>query len=131
MKTYSLDLRSKIVTAHLAQKMSSEESSHQVCCQQRSRPKIGTSNNKSREIYSLNRGANHNERHLTNAEALIRTLVAEHQDATLVELCELFAVKTGNWVSRTAMCRYLQKLGLNRKKKHGAVAKPGLKESKN
>ena len=54
--------------------------------------------------------------HLTNAEALIRTLVAEHLDATLVELCELFAVKTGNWVSRTAMCRYLQKLGLNRKK---------------
>jgi transposase len=69
--------------------------------------------------------------HLTNAEAIIRILVAEHQDATLVELCELFAIKTGNWVSRTAMCRYLQKLGLNRKKKHGAVAKPGLKESKN
>jgi transposase len=69
--------------------------------------------------------------HLANAEALIRILVAEHQDATLVELCELFATKTGNWVSRTAMCRYLQKLGLNRKKKHGAVAKPRLKESKN
>jgi hypothetical protein len=48
-----------------------------------------------------------------------------------VELCELFAIKTGNWVSRTAMCRPKQKLGLNRKKKHGAVAKPGLKESKN
>jgi transposase len=69
--------------------------------------------------------------HLTNAEAIIRILVAEHQDATLVELCELFAIRTGNWVSRTAMCRYLQKLGINRKKKHGAVAKPGLKESKN
>ena len=62
---------------------------------------------------------------------MIRILVAEHQDATLVERCELLAIKTGNWVSRTAMCRYLQKLGLNRKKKHGAVAKPGLKESKN
>ncbi|MEG3988248.1 hypothetical protein QUA13_14045 [Microcoleus sp. S28C3] len=43
--------------------------------------------------------------------------MAEHQDATLVELCELFAIKTGNWVSRTAMCRPKQKLGLNRKKK--------------
>ncbi|MFB8787341.1 MAG: hypothetical protein U7123_22390 [Potamolinea sp.] len=42
--------------------------------------------------------------------------MAEHLDATLVELCELFAIKTGNWVSRTAMCRYLQKLGLKRKK---------------
>jgi transposase len=30
MKTYSLDLRKKIVIAHLAQKMSSEESNHDV-----------------------------------------------------------------------------------------------------
>jgi putative transposase len=43
--------------------------------------------------------------------------VAAHPDATLVELCELFAQKTGNWVGRTAMCSALQKLGLNRKKK--------------
>ncbi|MFB8791030.1 MAG: hypothetical protein U7123_19825 [Potamolinea sp.] len=57
--------------------------------------------------------------------------MAEHLDATLVELCELFAIKTGNWVSRTAMCRYLQKLGLKRKKKPGTVAKPRQKESKN
>lgn len=48
-----------------------------------------------------------------------------------VELCELFAQKTGNWVSRAAMCRYLQKLELNRKKKPGTLAKPGQKESKN
>jgi hypothetical protein len=41
MKTYSLDLRAKIATAHLAKKMSSEESSYQVCCQQKSRPKTG------------------------------------------------------------------------------------------
>ncbi|MEG4489528.1 hypothetical protein [Microcoleus sp. D2_18a_B4] len=54
--------------------------------------------------------------HLTNAEPFVKALVAEHPDATWVELCELFAHQTGNWVSRTAMCRYLQKLGLNRKK---------------
>jgi hypothetical protein len=48
-----------------------------------------------------------------------------------VELCELFAHQTENWVSRTVMCRYLQKLGLNRKQKHGIVAKPQQKESKN
>jgi transposase len=48
-----------------------------------------------------------------------------------VELCELFAQKTGNWVSRTAMCRCLKKLGLNRKKKLGTAAKPRQKEYKN
>ena len=55
--------------------------------------------------------------HLASAEVELRELVGENPDATIVELCELFAVKTGNWVSRTAMCRSLQKLGLNRKKK--------------
>ena len=69
--------------------------------------------------------------HLTNAEAEVRALVAEYADATLAELCELLAQRTGKWVSRTALCRYLQKLGLNRKKKRGTVAKPGQKGCKN
>jgi len=34
-----------------------------------------------------------------------------------VELSELLLQRTGNWVSRTALCRPKQKLGLNRKKK--------------
>jgi len=48
--------------------------------------------------------------HLTNGEALVRALVAEHLDATLVELCELLGHKRGNWVSRTAMCRCATKI---------------------
>jgi putative transposase len=52
-------------------------------------------------------------RHLTNADIELRELVESHPDATLIELCELFADKTGNWVGRSAMCRTLQKLGLN------------------
>ena len=55
--------------------------------------------------------------------------MAAHPDATLVELCELFAKKTGNWVGRTAMCSALQKLGLNRKKQLSVVAKQEQKES--
>ena len=60
-------------------------------------------------------------------------MVTDNQDATLVELCELFAekTKTENWVSRTAMCCCVQKLALHRKKKYGTVAKPRQKESKN
>ena len=59
----------------------------------------------------------------------MREIVAAHPDATLLELCELFAQKTGNWVGRTAMCNALQKLGLNRKKKLSGVAKQEQKES--
>jgi len=47
-----------------------------------------------------------------------------------VELSELLLQRTGNWVSRTALCRYLQKLGLNRKKKPGTVAKLEQKKCK-
>ena len=54
---------------------------------------------------------------MTNAEVEVRALVAEYPDATLIELSELLLQRTGNWVSQTALCRYLQKLGLNRKKK--------------
>jgi putative transposase len=70
--------------------------------------------------------------YLTNAEEEIRALVVEHPDATLVELCELFPQKTGNWVSRTAMCRYGAEIrDQSKKKKHGTAAKPRQKESKN
>ena len=69
--------------------------------------------------------------HLTNAEAEVKALVVANQDATRVELWELFAQQTGNWVSRSALSRYLQKLGLNRKKKPGTVVKPEQKECKN
>jgi transposase len=69
--------------------------------------------------------------HLKNAEADLRTMVADNPDATLLEFCELFANKTGNWVSRSAMSSSLQKLGLNRKKKRCGVVKPPQKEFKN
>lgn len=68
--------------------------------------------------------------YLTSTSEEVRALVAEHPDATLLEFCELFAEKTGNCVSRAAMCRCLQKLELNRKKKHGTVVKLRQKESK-
>jgi len=66
-----------------------------------------------------------------NTEVEVKALVADHQEATRVELCELFAIKTENWVSRTTMCGCVQKLGVHRKKKPGTVAKPRQKESKN
>ena len=68
---------------------------------------------------------------MTNAEVEIRALVAEYPDATLIELSELLLQRTGNWVSQTALCRYLQKLGLNRKKKHGTVAFAGTERVQN
>jgi putative transposase len=57
--------------------------------------------------------------------------VADHPDATLVELCELFAQKTGNWVSQAAMCRCAAEIRTHSEKKLGTVAKLRQKEFKN
>jgi len=123
------DLRAKIVTAHLAEKMSIRNVATRFAVSKSLVQKLVKQQQIEGNLQPKQGKPQFS--HLTNAEALVRTLVAEHQDATLVKLCELFAVEMGNWVSRTAMCRYLQKLGLNRKKKYGTVAKSAHKESKN
>jgi transposase len=82
-------------------------------------------------IYNQKRQENHDESYLTNAEPELKKLVAKYPDATLNELCELFALKTGHWVSRSALCRALQKAGLRRKKKLTIVNKRPQNECKN
>ena len=130
MKAYSVDLRQKIVTAHLTEKMSIRKVAIRFAVSKSLVQKLVKLQQTQENLQPLQRGKPQFS-HLTNAEPFVKALVREHPDATLVELCELFAIKTGNWVSRTAMCRCLQKLGLNRKKKHGTVAKLPQKESKN
>ena len=129
MKAYSVDLRQKIVAAHLIEKMSIRKVATRFAVSKSCVQKLVNLQRAEGDLQPKQRGKPQFS-HLTNAEPEVKDLVAEHPDATLVELCELFAIKTGNWVSRTAMCRYLQKLGLNRKKKLGTVAKPPQKEFK-
>ena len=129
MKASSIDLREKIVTAHFLDKISIRKVAQ---C-------FGVSKSLVQKLVKQQRIDGNLEpkkpgkprfSHLTNAEVDLRALVADNHDATLVELCELFATKTGNWVSKTAMCLALQKLELNRKKKRYGVAKQRQKESK-
>jgi transposase len=116
MKAYSLDLRQKIVTAHLAEKMPIRKVANRFAVSKSLVQKLIKQQQTEGDLRPKQRGKPQFS-HLTNAEPEVKALVAAHADATLAELCELFAQKTGNWVSRTAMCRCLQKLGLNRKKK--------------
>ena len=130
MKAYSLDLRKKIVTAYLVGKMSIRKVADQLNVSKSLVQKLVKQQQTEGNLQSKKRGKPQFS-HLTFKSEEVRALVAEHPDATLVELCKLFTQKTGIWVSRAAMCRYLQKLELNRKKKHGTVAKLRQKESKN
>lgn len=129
MKSYSLDLRSKIVAAHLTQKLSIRKVAAQFGVTKSLVQKLVKQQRTEGNLLAKQRGKPRFSP-LTNAGAEVRELVAEYPDATLAQLSELFLQRTGNWVSRAALCRYLQKLGLNRKKKTGAVAKREQTESK-
>jgi transposase len=128
MKAYSVDLRSKIVAAHLEQKLSIRKTAEIFACSKSLVQKLVKQQKIEGNLQPKPRGKPRFS-HLNNSSKELKEIVAAHPDATLVELCELFAQKTGNGVGRTAMCSALQKLGLNRKKKQSGVAKQAQKES--
>ena len=127
MKAYSVDLREKIVAAHL-EKNNSIRRVASIFFVSKSLVQKLVKQQKVDGNLDPKKSGKPQISYLTNAEVDLREIVASHPDATLVELCEFFADKTGNWVSRSSMCSALQRLGLNRKKKLGGVPKPEQKE---
>ena len=127
MKAYSVDLREKIVAAHL-EKNNSIRRVASIFSVSKSLVQKLVKQQKVDGNLDPKKSGKPQISYLTNAEVDLREIVASHPDATLVELCEFFADKTGNWVSRSSMCSALQRLGLNRKKKLGGVPKPEQKE---
>lgn len=128
MKSYSVDLREKIVAAHLHKNLSIRKVANIFSVSKSLVQKLVKQQKIEGNLQSKPRGKPQVS-HLTNADIELTELVESHPAATLMELCELFADKTGNWVGRSAMCRGLQKLGLNRKKKQSGVPKQGQRES--
>jgi len=116
MKSYSIDLREKIVAAHLQKNMSIRNVATIFSVSKSLVQKLVKQQLREGNLQPKQRGKPQFS-HLKNAEADLRAIVTENHDATLAELCELFADKTGNWVGKSAMCSALQRLGLNRKKK--------------
>ena len=128
MKSYSVELREKIVAAHVEKNISIRKVANIFSVTKSLVQKLVKQQELDGNLQPKRRGKPQFS-HLTNAETELRELVEAHPDATLIELCELFADNTGNWVGRSAMCRALQKLGLNRRKKQSVVPKQGLLES--
>ncbi len=130
MKSYSIDLRERIVAAHLQDKISVRKVAAIFTVSKSLVQKLVKQQQIEGNLQPKQRGKPRIS-YLNNAEAELRTMVENNQDATLAEFCELFANKTGNWVGKSAMCSALQKLGLNRKKKRCGVLKPPRTEFKN
>lgn len=116
MKSYSIDLREKIVAAHLQDRISIRKVAASFTVSKSLVQKLVKQQQIDGNLQPKQRGKPRFS-YLKDAEADLRMIVAGNHDATLAEFCELFASKTGNWVGKSAMCSALQKLGLNRKKK--------------
>jgi transposase len=111
MKASSIDLREKIVTAHFLDEISIRKVDQSFGVSKSLVQKLVKQQRIDKNLEPKKPGKPHFS-HLTNSEPELKALVADNHDATLVELCELFATKTGNWVSKSAMCAALQKLEL-------------------
>jgi putative transposase len=109
MKSYSVDLREKIVQSHLRDKISIRKVAAIFSVSKSLVQKLLKQQQIDGNLQPKQRGKPQLS-HLKNSQTTLKIIVAENQDATLVELCELFAAKTGHWVSRSAMCSALQKL---------------------
>lgn len=129
MKASSLDLREKIVIAYFLDNMSIRQTAAKFSVAKSLVQKLVKQQRTERNLEAKKPGKPQIS-YLKTAEPELREIVRENHDATLAELCEIFAGKTGNWVGKSAMCSALQRIGLNRKKKLCGVVKPRQKESR-
>jgi transposase len=117
MKAYSLDLRQRILEAYLNGEGSIRDLARRFKVSFRF---VWGLINRFRHTGSYApkpRGGNNPPRIPATAHDTLRRLVAAHADATLAELCEVFAHEMQIRLSTSSMHRTLAKLQLTRKKR--------------
>jgi transposase len=122
MKPYSIDLRQKVLDAHLKNQTSIREIAE----------KFGVSDSFVRKLLKRHQetGGIEPKPHSGGASAklteehyvLVESMIAENNNITLVVLCKQIEAKTGIRVSVPTMCRILQKLKLGKNKKSAQTA---------
>jgi len=118
MKAYSLDLRQRILDAYFNREGSIRDLARRFKVSFRF---VWGLLNRFRHTGSCApkpRGGHNPPRIAATAYDTIRRLVATHADATLAELCAVFAHETQIRLSISSMHRTLAKLQLTRKKRH-------------
>jgi transposase len=90
MKSYSVDLREKIVAAHVQKNISIRKVANIFSVSKSLVQKLVKQQKVDGNLQPKPRGKPQFS-HLTNADIDLRELVEAYPDATLIELCELFA----------------------------------------
>jgi transposase len=121
MKAYSLDLRERVIAAIEAGEQSQARIAVTFGVDLRTVEKWWQRWRETQSVAARAHGGG-NPRILAGCERVIRAALKKQPDATLDELCTRVWVVKGVTVSRSMMCREVQRLNLPRKKRRRTTA---------
>jgi transposase len=115
-RAYSTDLRQKIIDTHNQQESSQRQLAKRFRVSLTFRENLLKRYRTDGTVEPRAHGGGRLAKLSPEQEAVLATLVAEDNDAILVELCERLEQRVGVRISRATMGRIVQKLKLTRKK---------------
>jgi transposase len=116
MKSYSLDLRQKIIEVHEQGETSQRKLAKRFNVSLSTIQRLIQLKRTGESLEAKRRGSGKKPKLDEAQMQILEELIEVDNDATLVELCDQVALKTGVRVSRSTMGRLLQQLGFSRKK---------------
>jgi transposase len=117
MKPYSIDLRQKVLDAHLKNQTSIREIAEKFGVSDSFVRKLLKRHQETGGIEPKPHGGGASAKLTEEHYVLVESMIAENNNITLVVLCKQIEAKTGIRVSVPTMCRILQKLKLGKNKK--------------
>ena len=131
MKSYSYDLRQKVINAHNKKEGSQRQLAKRFSVSLSFVQSLLRRYRSNGTVEAKPHGGGQKPKLNNEQLTLVELLIESDNDATLVELCERLEQKTQVKISRSTMGRVTQKLNLTRKKKHCTQAKNIQNEYKN
>lgn len=131
MKPYPIEFRQKIIEVHEKENISIRKLAQRFCVAPSFIQKLLKQYKETGNIHPRPQGGSPEPK--VNGEQLIDLIeiIETHNDATLVELCDLLEEKIQVRVSRATMGRLMQKLNYTVKKKLFTLRKKRVKKFKN
>ncbi len=131
MKAYSIDLRQKVIDAYNNQEGSLRQLAKRFSVSLSFVQRLLKRYHQSGTVEPKPHGGGKPAKLTQEQMVIVKILVEEDNDATLVELCERLQQRIGVKLSRATLGRITQTLNLTRKKKHCTPAKETPRECNN
>lgn len=129
MKAYSIDLRQKVIDAYNNQEGSLRQLAKRFSVSLSFVQRLLKRYHQSGTVESKPHGGGKPAKLTQEQMVIVKILVEEDNDATLVELCERLQQRIGVKLSRATLGRITQTLNLTRKKKNTARQRKKHRES--